>query len=67
MDDRDEWIARNAAAILGALRDATVRAEVLAQLGADDSGLLARRRAAAARRELRALGLLDDDQAPERP
>jgi hypothetical protein len=52
----DEWIARNAAALLEALADEGVRAEVVALLGRDG----AERRREAARRELEALGLLDE-------
>jgi len=60
-DPEQEWARRNAAAVRAALHNAAVRAEIAALLGADGSKVAERRRLEAARRELAALGLLDDD------
>jgi hypothetical protein len=60
----DEWIAANAAALVEALADEGVRAEVLALLGRDGSEQQRRRRQEAAWRDLEALGLLDGRGPP---
>jgi hypothetical protein len=57
----DEWIAENASALLEALADEGVRAEVLALLGGDGSEQRRARRREAARRELEGLGLPWDE------
>jgi hypothetical protein len=57
----DEWIAENAAALLEALADEGIRAEILALLAGDDSEQRRARRREAARRELEGLGLPWDE------
>jgi phage head maturation protease len=55
----DDWIAANAAALVEALADEGVRAEVLALLGHDDSEQRGRHRREAAQRDLETRGLLN--------
>jgi hypothetical protein len=63
----DEWIAENASALLEALADEGVRAEVLALLGGDGSEQRRTRRLEAARRELEGLGLPWDEGGTDPP
>jgi hypothetical protein len=55
LDDQDAWVEHNAAELRRTLADPAVRAEVLALLGADDSGRRRQRRLEEARRELAGL------------
>ena len=57
MDEREEWIARNAAQARRALLDPAVCEELLALLGIDDSDQRRERRLAAARRDLASMEL----------
>ena len=57
MDEREEWIERNAALVRRALLDPAVRAELLALLGADDSAQRRERRLEDARRDLASMEL----------
>lgn len=52
MDEREEWIQRNAAQARRVLLDPAVRAELLALLGIDDSAQRRARRLEEARRDL---------------
>ena len=68
MDERDEWIERNAAQARRALLDPAACAELLALLGIDDSTQRRERRLAEARRDLASMELrwkLAEDQAWE--
>jgi hypothetical protein len=57
LDEREEWIERNAAQARRALLDPAVRAELLALLGIDDSAQRRERRLAEARRDLASMEL----------
>jgi hypothetical protein len=57
VDEREEWIARNAAQVRRALLDPGMRAELLALLGTDDSAQRRERRLAEARRDLASMEL----------
>ena len=57
MDEREEWIERNAAQARRALLNPDVRMELLALLGSDDSDQRRERRLAEARRDLASLEL----------
>jgi hypothetical protein len=68
LDERDEWIERNAAQARRALLDPAACAELLALLGIDDSTQRRERRLAEARRDLASMELrwkLAEDQAWE--
>ena len=57
MDEREEWIERNAAQARRALLDPGVRVELLALLGSDDSEQRQARRLEEARRDLASMEL----------
>jgi hypothetical protein len=57
LDEREEWIERNAARVRRALLDPGVRAELLALLGTDDSAQRRARRQEEARRDLASMEL----------
>jgi hypothetical protein len=57
LDEREEWIERNAAQARRALADPIACAELLALLGADDSAQRRERRLAEARRDLASMEL----------
>jgi hypothetical protein len=57
LDEREEWIKRNAAQARRALLDPGVRAELLALLGTDDSAQRRARRQEEARRDLASMEL----------
>ena len=57
MDEREEWIARNAAQARWALLDPAACAELLALLGSDDTEQRRKRRLAEARRDLASMEL----------
>lgn len=68
MDEREEWIQRNAAQARRVLLDPAVRAELLALLGIDDSAQRRARRLEEARRDLASMELrwkLAEDQVWE--
>jgi hypothetical protein len=57
LDEREEWIERNAALARRVLLDPAVRAELLALLGADDSAQRRERRLEEVRRDLASMEL----------
>jgi hypothetical protein len=57
LDEREEWIERNAVQARRALLDPAVRAELLALLGTDDSAQRRARRLEDARRDLASMEL----------
>jgi hypothetical protein len=57
LDEREEWIERNAAQARRALLDPAVCAELLALLGVDDSAQRRERRLAEAQRDLASMEL----------
>jgi hypothetical protein len=57
VDEREEWIERNAAQARRALLDPAVRAELLELLGVDNSDQRRERRLQEARRELASIEL----------
>jgi hypothetical protein len=68
LDEREEWIQRNAAQARRVLLDPAVRAELLALLGIDDSAQRRARRLEEARRDLASMELrwkLAEDQVWE--
>jgi hypothetical protein len=57
LDEREEWIERNAAQVQRALLNPGVRAELLALLGTDDTEQRRARRQEEARRDLASMEL----------
>jgi hypothetical protein len=57
LDEREEWIERNAALARRVLLDPAIRAELLALLGADDSAQRRERRHEEVRRDLASMEL----------
>jgi hypothetical protein len=67
LDEREAWIARNAAQARAALAAAEVRAELAALLGGDDDHRRRARRLEAAKREVEGLELrlrVEDEWGP---